>query len=30
MVKAFGWITPGDVRVFKLDELEVAKNWVGN
>ncbi len=28
MVKAFGWMIPGDVRVFGLGELEDAKAWV--
>jgi SpoIIAA-like len=24
----FGWMSPGEVRVFGLDELEAAKEWV--
>jgi len=27
VVRAFGWMVPGDVRVFDLDELEDAKAW---
>lgn len=27
MVKAFGWMIPGDVRVFRLEEVEAAKEW---
>jgi SpoIIAA-like len=27
MVKAFGWMIPGEVRVFALDELDAAKSW---
>ena len=27
MVKAFGWMIPGEVRVFGLSEVEVAKDW---
>lgn len=27
MVKAFGWMIPGDVRVFELGELDDAKEW---
>lgn len=26
-VKAFGWMIPGEVRVFSLGELEEAKAW---
>ena len=28
MVKAFGWMIPGDVRVFELSALDNAKAWV--
>lgn len=28
-VKAFGWLIPGEVRVFPLAQLEVAASWVG-
>jgi hypothetical protein len=28
MVKAFGWVIPGEVRAFGLDALETAKEWV--
>ena len=28
-VAAFGWVTPGEVRVFEPDELEAAKAWTG-
>src|ERR1700758_63835 len=24
----FGWLTPGEVRVYELDGLEYAKTWV--
>jgi hypothetical protein len=27
-VRAFGWMIPGDVRVFDLDEMDDAKAWV--
>ncbi len=27
MVKAFGWLIPGEVRVFELAELDDAKAW---
>jgi hypothetical protein len=26
--KAFGWLIPGDVRVFHLDDLETARAWI--
>jgi hypothetical protein len=26
-VKAFGWMIPGEVRVFGLDDLDEAKDW---
>ena len=26
-VKAFGWMMPGDVRVFALADLDAAKEW---
>jgi hypothetical protein len=24
----FAWMTPGEVEVYELDQLEEAKNWV--
>jgi hypothetical protein len=27
-VKAFGWLMPGEVKVFDDDELEEAKDWL--
>ena len=27
-ISLFGWLTPGDVKTFRLDELEAAKEWV--
>ena len=27
-VAAFGWLSPGELRVFDLDQLEDAKAWV--
>lgn len=27
MVQAFGWMIPGDVRVFDLADLDAAKQW---
>jgi hypothetical protein len=27
---AFGWMSPGEVEIFKLDELEAAKTWTAN
>jgi hypothetical protein len=29
-VKAFGWMIPGEVRVYALGELEQAKSWAGS
>jgi hypothetical protein len=26
--RMFAWITPGEVKVYGLDQLEEAKNWV--
>jgi hypothetical protein len=26
-VTAFGWMIPGEVRVFELDDLDAAKRW---
>jgi hypothetical protein len=28
-VKALGWMIPGDVRCFGLDEIDEAKEWAG-
>jgi len=30
MVRAFGWMIPGDVRVFDLRELDVATAWAAD
>lgn len=30
MFKAFGWMIPGEVRVFDLDELDAAKAWAAS
>lgn len=30
MVKAFGWMVPGEVRVFDLGELGAAKEWAAS
>ena len=30
MVKAFGWMIPGDVRLFDLGDLEKAKVWAAS
>jgi len=27
-IKAFGWLIPGEVRVFHLDGLETARAWI--
>ena len=27
-VKAFGWLIPGDVRVFHVDQLDAARTWI--
>lgn len=27
-IKAFGWLIPGEVRVFHLDDLGTAQNWI--
>ena len=29
-MRAFAWLTPGEVRVFALGELEEAKRWVAS
>jgi hypothetical protein len=28
LVRAFGWMIPGDVHLFATDEMEQAKDWV--
>ena len=28
-IAAFGWLIPGEIRVFAPDELEAAKAWTG-
>jgi hypothetical protein len=28
-ISAFGWLSPGELRVFEPDELEQAKAWTG-
>lgn len=28
MTTLFGWMTPGEMKLFPLDELEQAKSWV--
>ena len=28
-IAAFGWVIPGEIRVFDPDELEQAKAWTG-
>jgi stage II sporulation SpoAA-like protein len=28
-VAAFGWVIPGEIRIFESDELEDAKTWTG-
>jgi hypothetical protein len=30
LVRTFGWMIPGDVRLFATGELEQAKGWVAN
>ena len=30
MVKGFGWLIPGEVRLFSVAELEDAKGWVSS
>jgi hypothetical protein len=27
-IGGFGWLYPGELRVFALDQLEVAKAWI--
>jgi hypothetical protein len=27
-IKAFGWLIPGEVRLFHLDGLETARTWI--
>jgi hypothetical protein len=27
-MQAFGWMAPGEVRVFVLDEMDAARDWV--
>jgi hypothetical protein len=29
-MRAFGWMVPGEVRVFGLSELAAAKNWTAS
>jgi hypothetical protein len=29
-VKALGWMVPGEVRVFELDDLDDAKEWAAD
>ena len=28
-ISAFGWLSPGELRVFEPAELEAAKAWTG-
>ena len=28
-ISAFGWLSPGELRIFEPDELEAAKAWTG-
>ena len=28
-IAAFGWVIPGEIRIFEPDELEEAKTWTG-
>jgi hypothetical protein len=28
-LSAVGWLSPGELRVFDLDELDAAKAWIG-
>ncbi|HYI15705.1 MAG TPA: STAS/SEC14 domain-containing protein [Thermomicrobiales bacterium] len=30
MIKAFGWMVPGEVRIFDLTQLDAAKDWAAN
>jgi len=27
-IKAFGWLMPGEVKVFETDDLDDAKEWL--
>ena len=27
-VKAFGWLMPGDVKVFSMDQIDEARTWI--
>ncbi len=29
-MRAFAWMAPGEVSVYRLDQLEEAKRWVGD
>ena len=29
-ISAFGWLSPGELRVFEPTELEAAKSWLGD
>jgi len=29
-IKALGWLIPGDVRVFHVDELDSALGWIAD
>lgn len=28
MIKGFGFLMPGEVKVFAVDEMEAAKEWI--
>src|SRR5262245_51795592 len=28
-ISAFGWVSPGELRVFDPDQLDAAKSWLG-
>ena len=30
LMSAFGWMSPGELKVFKLEELEAAKTWAAS
>lgn len=29
LMKAFGWMIPGDVKLFSVAQLDDAKRWIG-
>jgi hypothetical protein len=30
VVKAFGWMIPGDVKLFSRDDIDQARSWISS